>query len=361
MFSLSVFEMQDSGIQNQLIDSLRAGVCHVSVDGSIIYTNKSAASLIGFPPEELVGQKYFEVFFGVSDPDLDARCGPFEFAIHEGEISHVVSEEIATKTGSHIAVEFFCAPLEEGGAVISFDDISVRFEVENEISEARERALAAAEAKSRFLANMSHEIRTPLSGIKGTAEILSDTELDEEQSELVEVLRSSAEYLNSIVNDVLDFSKLEAGKYNVEASTFDVKTLIEQTITFYRNSPESIELKLSSTHSGPSLIVTGERAVRQILNNLINNAVKFTESGYVRVESSVENGRLTIEVEDSGDGVEEAYVSRMFDPFEQEDDGDTKGIRRDWSRSFNLPETRVRTGREIDLFEGCVRRVEVFF
>ena len=201
--------------------------------------------------------------------------------------------------------------------------------VQVDLHQEKERAEAASKAKSQFLANMSHEIRTPMNGVLGMAELLSLTDLTDKQRRYVEQIRGSGSHLLHIINDILDFSKIEAGKVVLERHPFDLAAVIRETVDSFLDRARAKGLSLScTTEEGMQANVTGDpHRLRQILTNLIGNAVKFTESGSVTVTvtslSGVAGG-FTIVVQDTGIGISESDQTELFKEFSQADGSATR-------------------------------------
>jgi len=227
-------------------------------------------------------------------------------------------------------LEVHSNPLPEGGFVSTYMDVTDRKRVQAELVSMRHVAEAANEAKSRFLAAMSHEIRTPMNGVIAMLELMSDTGLDAEQNSMLEVVRDSASSLLTIIDDILDFSKIEAGRLDLERIDLSLRAIVESVVETL--APQARRKALTfACFVDPNLpaVIKGDPVrLRQILFNLIGNAIKFTESGQVLVEAGpvAPDGsgagtrpRLRIAVRDTGIGMDETALKRLFKPFSQAD------------------------------------------
>ncbi len=200
-----------------------------------------------------------------------------------------------------------------------------------ELKEARERSEQANVAKSQFLANMSHEIRTPLNGVTGMLDLISTSKLDDRQQRFVSTAQKSAETLLSLINDILDFAKIEAGKLELEHAAFDLHSVIEDTVDVFGHRAAAKKLELSSfiRRDVPRMVRGDAERLRQVLNNLVSNALKFTEKGEISLQAELlqaQEGKATVQmtVRDTGIGIPQDRLPRLFSCFVQADASTTR-------------------------------------
>ncbi len=320
--------------QNELVlQSIAEGICVIGLDERIVFVNASTAKNLDYQSGEIIGKKYYEILFGKNK--VKTPYCPIGFALSEGQISHVNTETFFRSDGSDFLVEYVCVPLIEDekiiGSVVTFEDITERREIETAIAEARDFALKNVRARAAFLANMSHEIRTPLNGIVGTTDLLSSSQLGTEQKKYVEMLKTSTDNLLEIVNEILNFSKIEAGKQKLEIIEFDLRRVLSEAVSLFSALAEkkNIALRFEVDEQMPPSIFGDSSQLRQILSNLLSNAVKFTETGEIFVKVAVKKQSaddiiLLFEVFDNGIGIKPESQKYLFEPFAQADISTTR-------------------------------------
>jgi PAS domain S-box-containing protein len=325
-----MWEMQESEERFQgLIDALGDLVVHRDRDGRIIYANRVFLTLTGLESHEVSGRTLVELGIDIGlVPEAafaDGEClSSKDVLIHGPEGSRWFSwielsmRDARTGAVSHRAIA---------------RDITDRKRAETALIRARERAEQASQAKSRFLATVSHEIRTPMNGILGMARLLADTELSPEQRTYVTAVSTSATALLALIEDLLDFSRIEAGRLEIEPQRVRLREMVEGVVELLasRAYGKNIGLGCYIEPDVPASMMLDPGRLRQVLLNLIGNAIKFTDVGGVLVEVTVETdgdeGRqpmLRIAVNDTGPGLRAEDVSRIFEEFEQADGTSTR-------------------------------------
>ncbi len=302
-----------------IIENLPVGVALISPETQkIININKETEKITGYKREEVVGESCRLI--------CSSKAGECPI-LDLGEKVYEKEVWLFKKDGSRVPVLKSVIPLYLHGKDMlleAFVDITDQIR-------AREEAERLARAKSEFVANMSHEIRTPLNGIIGMLQILLDTGLDPQQREYAETAMRCGHHLIEIVNNILDFSKLESGKVELESIPFNIRQLVEDVMEMFaeRAEKKGIELGCLVETEVPEIVIGDPGRIRQVLINLVGNAVKFTEKGgvysFVRLKEEL-NGdvNLLFEVKDTGIGIPEEARKRLFQPFEQVDASTTR-------------------------------------
>ena len=320
---------QDLARQHAYLDALIAStpVAIAVLDGrrSIRSVNPAFETLFGYSTAEAVGASIDALIV----PDsLRSESSDLEARARAGEIVRVEIER-RRKDGRPIQVRLSAAAVKaapEGGLVALYEDISDRKAAEQAMRAARDLAERVARARSAFLANMSHEIRTPMNAVLGFVELVLDTDLQVEQRRALELVRSSSEALLTILNDILDYSKIEAEHLELESIPFDLPKVVHATATLLavRAREKHLELTVDVPPDVPHIMRGDPTRVRQVLMNLIGNAIKFTEQGEVDVSAAVvgyhdDRTSVRFRVRDTGIGISDEQLATIFDEFTQAD------------------------------------------
>src|SRR5947207_1733739 len=308
-----------------LIASTPVAIAVLDDQRTVRSVNPAFVTLFGYSATEVAGAS----IDGLIVPEsLRSESGDLEARARAGEIVRVEVER-RRKDGRHIQVRLSAAAVKaaaEGGLVALYEDISDRKAAEQAMRAARDLAERVARARSAFLANMSHEIRTPMNAVLGFVELVLDTELQVEQRRALELVRSSSEALLTILNDILDYSKIEAEHLELESIPFDLPKVVHATATLLavRAREKHLELTVDVPPDVPRMVRGDPTRVRQVLMNLIGNAIKFTEQGEVDVSASViardgDEAAVQFRVRDTGIGISAEQRGTIFDEFTQAD------------------------------------------
>jgi PAS domain S-box-containing protein len=310
-----------------IIDNFRLGLLEVEPSGVIIDANESFCEMSGFSIDELFGKDGGEMLLDEFEKE---RMKERNASRSEGE-TDVYELRVLNKNGETRYWLVSAAPLlgDDGnihGSIGIHWDITEMKQLEFELKGARQKAEESSKAKAMFLANMSHEIRTPLNGIVGMAEQLSQSQLDADQRYFTDIMRSASSTLLSIINDVLDISKIESGKFSIETTPFNLNETIRRTLSIFGEKAKQSNLSLDiELMDDRGIMHLGDpHRLSQVLFNIVGNAMKFTQVGYVRVTSQLARGEndmcfVSFSIEDTGVGMDMAYLTKVFEAFTQED------------------------------------------
>ncbi|GAA4085312.1 hybrid sensor histidine kinase/response regulator [Mucilaginibacter panaciglaebae] len=299
-------------------------ICTVDAETLRIKTaNPATETILGYRPVELIGKSILD---RVVDEDRTAFRNRLADIIKENRALAVLDYQFITFSKNPISVECRVA-YRNKTLFFNINDVTPQKSYESQLIKSKEAAEIGKKAKEAFLANMSHELRTPINGIIGITALLRKTSLTDQQSSMIDMLDVSSQSLLGVINDVLDISKIDAGKFSIIRSPNKVRDLIQSVYRLlkFKADEEHIEFFLSVDKDIPEYLMFDSLRLNQILMNLLSNAIKFTKRGYVKLTvvqltREADKVRLQFKVEDTGIGIPKHRLNDIFESFEQADE-----------------------------------------
>ncbi|HNF23123.1 MAG TPA: PAS domain S-box protein [Leptospiraceae bacterium] len=331
--ALNLFKSAE--IQNRLIlKNAGEGIFGLDENGKTVFCNDACCSMLGYTAEELIGKEIHSLIhhsYPDGSPYPSQKCPMFD-CVTQGKQSRHSDDFLWKKEGVCFPVEYITTPIYNNdkiiGAVVIFSDITERKKYEEDLKKAKDEAEKANRLKSEFLANMSHEIRTPMNTVIGFAEIVREkTSNNPEIQDYMEGIQKSGKTLISLINNILDLSKIESGLMEISKGPVNLKSAVSDTVQMFslQAKEKGIHLYQKLDRDLPDGFYLDQTRMRQILLNLTGNAIKFTDKGEVCISVSAEQSledkneyTLKMEVTDTGSGIAETEIDRIFHPFIQQ-------------------------------------------
>lgn len=310
-----------------------SGIAIADPKQRIVYANPALHEALEYSRGELIGMRVQDM---VAEVDEESRSVMADQLMNDEINQYITDRTYVTKTGRNVIMSVaVSSSLSDDGEQLSlahFRDVGDERAAQTALSDALERAEESTRLKSEFLANMSHEIRTPLNGVIGMAQVLSHSELTDQQAEHVSIIQESSSNLLSLLNDILDLSKVEAGKIAISPVEADFRHKLNRLYELYAPAAreKGLDLRVACSPNIPSRLLFDPVRVRQCVGNLVSNAIKFTKSGQVLVAAtSTQIGdeyEIKIHVSDTGIGIPPQKLTHIFEAFQQADGSTTRNF-----------------------------------
>lgn len=312
-----------------VMNSVSDVIVVIDTKGTVIEVNRTIEEMFGYSPAEVVDSNIKMLMPSPHHEKHDEYLLNYSRTRKRSIVGTTRRVDALKKSGEIFTVDLSVSEIQINDSILFtgvIRDVSGQVSLEREMQKARDDALLSAKLKSEFLANMSHEIRTPMNGVIGMSGLLLDTNLNSEQRSLAETISSSASSLLHIINDILDFSKIEAGKLEINAESHELLEVIESAMDVVTENAYGKKLRFGYFVDPrlPKALKMDAIRIRQILVNLLGNAIKFTEQGHVILRVMQRGDELYFEVEDTGIGIPKEAKERMFEAFSQVDGSTTR-------------------------------------
>jgi PAS domain S-box-containing protein len=325
-----ILDITESKLKNAEYQSIArainqsTSVAEFSMDGTILDANTTFLTLLNYEKSEVVGNHH-SIFCSVQDASSERYHNKW-LALNRGEFVQGEFKRLG-KNGFEVWIHASYSPIlnadgKPSKVLMFMIDITERTRMEQDLKEAKYKAEQAASAKATFLANMSHEIRTPMNAVIGFSEIMLDTEMQDEQRRYMNTINSSAKSLLHLLNDILDSAKLEKGKLELEIIDFSLHELLDSIVStlWVQARSKNLELQLELDPNISQYYLGAPDRIRQVLMNMLGNAIKFTEQGYVKlIVTQLDSNELSFEIIDTGIGIQQDRLDVIFEPFTQAD------------------------------------------
>jgi two-component system, sensor histidine kinase and response regulator len=335
--ALSTLEQQQQSLhlaheeQRTIFDTVTVGIV-LTKHRQIFRSNRKMSELFGYVPGELDGQ-LTQLWFP-DDASFEAASQTIDEKVRQG-VTHVTEQMLVRRDGSQFWARISTMPYPhgyDGQAILGIvEDMTLQRQAAHAMLQAQQKAEEASQAKSSFLANMSHEIRTPMNAIIGMAYLVLKTELTPRQNDYIRKIQGSSQHLMGIINDILDYSKIEAGKLDIEHIEFDLERVLDNLASLMgdKATAKGLELIINVDKNVPLRLIGDPLRLGQILINYANNAVKFTATGQIEIQVRVREETATdlllyCAVRDTGIGLTEDQIPQLFQSFQQADSSTTR-------------------------------------